>query len=73
MNNQLAHLSSEQTTSLIHSLGLTSVCTLLQSRGKGEVLSSVPGMDSSSLHSFLVSIHIKSLKKRRAICLLGNS
>lgn len=54
MENQLALLSTEQATSLIHSLGLGPVCALLQNQGEGEMLSSIPGMDSSSLQSFLV-------------------
>lgn len=54
MENQLALLSTEQATSLIHSLGLGPVCALLQNQGEGEMLSNIPGMDSSSLQSFLV-------------------
>ncbi|XP_032790480.1 conserved oligomeric Golgi complex subunit 6 [Daphnia magna] len=56
MENQLALLSNEQATSLIHSLGLGPVCTLLQNQGDGELLSNIPGMDSSSLQSFLVKL-----------------
>nr|CAG4650862.1 EOG090X03SX [Simocephalus serrulatus] len=56
MENQLAHLSTEQATSLIHSLGLGPVCALLQNQGEEEILSNIPGMDSSSLQSFLVKL-----------------
>ncbi|XP_057372549.1 conserved oligomeric Golgi complex subunit 6-like [Daphnia carinata] len=56
MENQLALLSNEQATSLIHSLGLGPVCALLQNQGDGELLSNIPGMDSSSLQSFLVKL-----------------
>lgn len=58
MENQLAILSTEQATSLIHSLGLGPVCALLQNQGEGEVLSNIPGMDSASLQSFLVYSYI---------------
>lgn len=54
MENQLALLSTEQATSLIHSLGLGPVCALLQNQGEGELLSNIPGMDSPSLQAFLV-------------------
>lgn len=54
MENQLAILSTEQATSLIHSLGLGPVCSLLQNQGEKEILSNIPGMDPSSLQSFLV-------------------
>lgn len=54
MENQITLLSTEQATSLIHSLGLGPVCSLLQNQGEGEVLSNIPGMDPSSLQSFLV-------------------
>lgn len=56
MENQLVLLSTEQATSLIHSLGLGPVCALLQNQSDGELLSSIPGMDSSSLQSFLVFV-----------------
>ena len=54
MDGYLAQLSSEQATSLIHGLGLGPVCSLLESQSTGEVLSNIPGLDPSSLHSFLV-------------------
>ena len=60
MENHLVLLSTEQATSLIHSLGLSAVCSLLQNRGSDEVLSNIPGMDPSSLHSFLVIIFLFS-------------
>lgn len=53
MENQIALLSTEQATSLIHSLGLGPVCSLLQNKSSEEVLSNIPGMDPASLHSFL--------------------
>jgi len=56
MDNQIALLSTEQATSLIHSLGLGPVCSILQNKASGEVLSSIPGMDPDSLHSFLVKL-----------------
>nr|CAG4646151.1 EOG090X03SX [Macrothrix elegans] len=56
MENQLAILSTEQATSLIHSLGLGPVCSLLQNQGEGEVLSNIPGMDPASLQTFLVKL-----------------
>ena len=54
MENQIAVLSTEQATSLIHSLGLGSVCSILQNKASEEVMSNIPGMDPASLHSFLV-------------------
>nr|CAG4636061.1 EOG090X03SX [Eubosmina coregoni] len=56
MENQITLLSTEQATSLIHSLGLGPVCSLLQNQGEGEVLSNIPGMDPSSLQSFLIKL-----------------
>ncbi|XP_046652991.1 conserved oligomeric Golgi complex subunit 6-like [Daphnia pulicaria] len=56
MENQLTLLSTEQATSLIHSLGLGPVCALLQNQNDGELLSNIPGMDSSSLQSFLIKL-----------------
>ncbi len=62
MENQLALLSTEQATSLIHSLGLGPVCSLLQNHGDNEILSNIPGMDPASLQSFLV--FLKPLKSQ---------
>lgn len=60
MENQLALLSTEQATSLIHSLGLGPVCSLLQNHGDNEILSNIPEMDPASLQSFLVFFSLKS-------------
>jgi len=56
MENQIAVLSTEQATSLIHSLGLGSVCSILQNKASEEVMSNIPGMDPASLHSFLMKL-----------------
>jgi hypothetical protein len=34
------------------------VCALLQNQNDGELLSNIPGMDSSSLQSFLVFVFL---------------
>ncbi len=67
MDAHLARLTSEQTSSLIHSLGLGPVCSLLQPQAQPQsrqALADLPGMDPSSLHSFLVG---GSSKKNRPI------
>nr|CAG4651713.1 EOG090X03SX [Triops cancriformis] len=56
METQLKTLSSEQASSLIHNLGLGSVCTLLQGKNPSEPLLDIPGMEPSNLKNFVAKL-----------------